>query len=198
MSLMKHRSDVSGISFLISSENFFCSWSATWKSATSILKLSFLRAFKWTIFESRENRQDLLRVSLVSVNEKLICFQNWFWTFWSSHFCLPTHVWYFPGFPWLVSRLTGSSLSGKHKCAWAVKLLLTLLQFLKPAKRVVRIQNPSTNFAIDTAEPIYMKIGSIIAYTLGFQLGVQDHLVVYREASSIATSKVSECTWLNL
>ena len=23
--------------------------------------------------------------------------------FWPSHFCLPTHVWYLPGFPWLVS-----------------------------------------------------------------------------------------------
>ena len=68
----------------------------------------------------------------------------------SSHFCLPTHVWYFPGFPWLVFRFTGSSLSGKHKCAWGVKLLLTLLWFLKAAKRVVRIQNPSTNFAIDS------------------------------------------------
>ena len=37
--------------------------------------------------------------------------------FWPSHFCFPTHVWYFPGFPWLVSRFTGSSLGGQHKRA---------------------------------------------------------------------------------
>ena len=46
----------------------------------------------------------------------------------------------------------------------------------------------------NTAEPIYMKTGSNVAYILGFDRGVKDLSVVYREASSIATSKASECT----
>ena len=40
-----------------------------------------------------------------------------FGLFWLSHFCLPTHAWYFRGLPWLVFRFTDSPLSGKHKCA---------------------------------------------------------------------------------
>ena len=67
-------------------------------------------------------------------------------------------------------RFTRSSLNGKHKCAWAVKFLLTLLQFLKAAKREVRIQNPSTNFAIDSQKHCWT--GSNIVHTLGFHLGV--------------------------
>ena len=36
-------------------------------------------------------------------------------------------MWYFPGFPWLASRFTGSSLSGKHKSACVAVRFVELL-----------------------------------------------------------------------
>ena len=47
-------------------------------------------------------------------------------------------------------------------------------------------------------EMISTKIDSYRASTSAFHLDVQDPSVAYREASCIATFKVSECTWLNL
>ena len=52
----------------------------------------------------------------------------------------------FPVFLGLFLDLLGHRWVGNTSVAWAVKLLLTLLQFLKAAKRVARIQNPSNNF----------------------------------------------------
>ena len=62
-----------------------------------------------------------------------------------------------------------------------------------------KIRRPNLHLIFqNTTEPISTKIDSYRASTSAFHLGVQDPSVAYREASCIATFKVSECTWLNL
>ena len=61
-----------------------------------------------------------------------------------------------------------------------------------------KIRRPNLHLIFqNTTEPISTKTENFRASTSAFHLGVQDPSVAYREASCIATFKVSECTWLN-
>ena len=95
--------------------------------------------------------------------------------FWPSHFCLPTHVWYFPGFSWLVSRFTWVIAEWETQVCLSCKITPDASAVSESGEEgeESKIRRPTLQLILkNTTEPIYMKMDSNIANTLDFHLGV--------------------------